>query len=71
MRTKVLMIFVYIFLAIFVLNMTVFFFALSQLGIDDLTNACLNIGYISLVIMFTLIAVKRKWDKQDSDQKDK
>lgn len=68
MRTKVLMTFVYIFLAIFVISMIIFIFALFQPVINKLADVSLNIGYISMVIMFTLIAVKRKWEKQDSDQ---
>ncbi len=67
MRTKVLMTFVYIFLAIFVISMILFIFALFQPVINKLADVSLNIGYISMVIMFTLIAVKRKWEKQDSD----
>ena len=71
MRTKVLMTFFYIMLAIAALSLVVFIFAALQPGKYELALICSTVGYISMIIMLILLAIKKRWGKQDSDQKDK
>ena len=71
MRTKVLMTFVYIMLAIYAICLVVFIFAALQPGKYELALISSTAANISALIMIILFAVKKKYDKQDSDLKDK
>ncbi len=68
MRTKVLMTFVYIVLVIFAISLVFFIFSALQPGKYEMALICSTIGYISVLILVTLFAIKKRWDKQDSEK---
>jgi len=68
MRTKILMTFFYIMLAICVLSLVFFIFTLLQPGKYGLALWGSSIGYISAIIMVILMFIKKKWDKQDKSE---
>lgn len=68
MRTKVLMTFVYIVLVIFAISLVFFIFSALQPGKYEMALICSTIGYISVLILVTLFAIKKRWNKQDSEK---
>ena len=71
MRTKVLMTFVYILLVVCAVSIVFFICNAFDSNKHGLVIAYSITASVSCVIIVTLLAFKKKWKKQDSDQETK